>query len=291
MGDMELGFCELSLDVQLCSNGIFTADRGFLKPDNTKAYVPCVLSHSWPVVMAFGNTLHPNTIARSFQSLRDQNVNIGHMVHSYDKDNIPRDRIVGSVVSVDFPASDDGGWILGNDPTKAPGIRAVMSLFKQAAGIDRIIGQFLSGKRQWSVSVEYLYDFKESGWLVIPATASQNYELAGEMVTMGTTPDEVRKLGMWYVPWTKAPDEMLSCWNKRKARVDKDYKGAKVVLMQGGIDGGIHYMGIGLTEAPAEPTAKINDMFASKHPEVGELFKPLADATAKLGEVIKKCLT
>lgn len=270
---MDIGSFTADLEVQLNDGAIYTEDRGWLYPDATKAYVECFLSHSFPTVFAFGCCLHPSVIARSFMSLRDQNVNVGHIIRSYDPDGNARDRIIGSVVSVSFPpaVNESGVWEVGSG--NPPGIRAVMAIFKQASGVDRILGQQQAGRKKWSVSVEYTYPMSDSGFLVQNSDSIKS-SVASDLLRAQDTPKDFMSLGWWYVPISKATPELLECWDRRKGMMSKKWKGANTLLLQGGVTGTIDYMGIALTDRPAEPTAELGAVLAEK-PEQLSVMEPM----------------
>jgi len=280
---VDIGTFTADVDVQLNDGAIYTEDRGWLYPSKTNAYIECFLSHSFPTVFAFGCCLHPATVARSYLSLRDQNVNIGHIIRAYDPEGTARDRIIGSVVSVGFPPApslnqpsqsqveSSGVWqVTAGTP---PGIRAVMSIFKQASGVDRILGQQQSGRKKWSVSVEYTYSLAESGFLVQNDDNIKS-SVATELLRAQDTPKDFMSLGWWYVPVAKASKELNDCWDRKKGMIARKWKGANTLLLQGGLTGNIDYMGIALTDKPAEPTAELGAVLAEKPKEL-QVMQPM----------------
>lgn len=256
----ERGIFQGDVELTLASGAINTP-RGWLWPDDTKAYVEAYVSHSYPAIFAFGTCLHPQTIGNSFMSLQDQNVNRSHLIRAYDKENISRDSIIGSVVSSEYPPSPDGGWRMTNGTP--PGIRCIMTIFKQASGVDKILGTQQAGRKKWSVSIEYNYATAESGFLI----SNMGLKGGNEIMNFSDTPSDIMNLGMWYVPWAKAPADLQACWDKKKGVMKGQWKGAKTILMQGGIGGKISYIGIALTEYPAEPTARIDQVLAEDKPD------------------------
>ena len=117
--------------VSLCAAAIDIAGVS-LAPDDTKAYLEFTIAHTWPAVTAYGTALHPGTVANSYSSLLHQVLNKGHLMRAYDqskeRNEIPRDHILGMVVGVEYPQAPVGGWRIGG---AAAHIRAVASVVSQ----------------------------------------------------------------------------------------------------------------------------------------------------------------
>src|SRR5262249_12509379 len=136
-------------------------------PNQTRGYLEFFLAHAFPVVTAYRTGLHAGTVANSWESMWDQNFNYGHRIARYhkgteDEGRIREDAIIGCVVGVEYPKAPDGGWKLGSIE-EAPGMRCVAALFKQAQRVDRILGEHMSGKHKWTVSMEVDYWLENSG--------------------------------------------------------------------------------------------------------------------------------
>lgn len=250
---------EVSSLVQLC------ADRGIeiagqtLVPDKCRAYVECHLSHAFPVTTSDGTALHPQVVANSHRSMLHQVFNFNHLMRSYDPEEIPRDRILGSVAAVEFPNTPIGGWKVQGKRASAPGIRAVCVMHKAAETADRILGSQHSGRRRWTVSMEVLFQFVNSGFLV--------KDQEGELRKEWETPKDLAELGWTYIPAVSAPDDLLECWDEEKVKIKRAWKdGATtrdVLLLEGGLNGQVQYSGIGLTLLGKEPEAEVTQMVAS----------------------------
>lgn len=265
--------------VELCQDSIEVSGQK-LVPDKTKAYCKYGISQSYPVVTAWGTTLHPGTVARSHASMLHQVFNLDHLMKIYapeeDRKNA-RDRILGSVVAVEFP-NPHAVWSLPTEIDKAPRITAASVIHKAAEGVQKIIGEHLTGRHRWSVSMEINYALAESGFLMPDMnTASKGQREILEQ----TTPVELSRLGMGYVPAMQAPDELLDCYNMEKKAIDKTWGRLPALLMKAGLGedghgGNVHYMGVGLVRYGAEREAEILSIMARA---------PMAEAVEAVADI------
>lgn len=210
-------------------------------PDDATAYVQFRLAHSLPSVTTYGTSLHPGTVANSYRTMLHKVFNFGHQMRAYDPEKIPRDRILGSIIDVEFTGTpaEDGSYAVPASVKDAPGIRAVATLHKMAEGSPKIIGMQKSGRASWEVSLEATYRLSESAW-ALP------------------------KDGGWeFIPWSHASDELRACWNPKKSAVDRDYDGVRPVLLMGGVNGRVQFIGVGLVPRGAEPTNEVEQFLAS----------------------------
>ena len=253
------------------NGGAVTCAGQKFEPDDTKAYVEFYLSHGFPVVTSDRTAIHPQVVANSYGSLLHQVFNLGHMMKAYDPENNARDRILGSVVVVEFPeAAGADGWKVQADPAKAPGIHGVAVMHKLAEGAAQILAQHLTGKRRWTVSMETQFSLEESGFLIGKDDA------LGEAVRFAEaeTPDDLRSLGYWWMPWGKA-GPVMEAWDEARTRIKPAYQTRQIVFLLAGLDGRVHYNGVGLTPWGKEPAAEVRQMVAEED---------LADAGLRLGE-------
>jgi hypothetical protein len=249
-----------------------------LHPDKTKGYLDFRLSHSLPVITYYGEALHPETIANSFNSMLHQPLNINHAMRIHDKENIPRDRIIGGVVGVEYGRKPSNGWKVPPQREQAPGVRAVASIFKEADGADKIIGAHQSGRKHYTVSMELNYSNLDSGFLV-----------SGEKMPAHDTPEDLLGAGFNYIPAQEAPDDLIATrdFSRNQMRSKKpgggrfgEWQGRDAYWLMGGIGGQVHYKGVGVVELGAEPTAGIGQLLASLEeaelaPELGEEIEAL----------------
>lgn len=137
--------------LQLCSVGGVQCAGELFVPDAATAYVEFYLSHAFPVMTdnpkdPDWTTLHPQTIANSYRTLKGKVFNLAHLMRSYDPEKNTRDRILGTVMAVEFPAAPAGGWKVQGDPAQAPGIRGVAALHKKAEGVANVIETWDEGR-------------------------------------------------------------------------------------------------------------------------------------------------
>ena len=262
--------------VQLCSaakNAIEIAGQVFV-PDAATAYVEFFLSHAFPVFLdnfAPGEEpdktcIHPQTLANSYRSLQGKVLNLAHLMRSYDPKKNPRDRILGTVMAVEFPPQPSGGWTVQGNPAQAPGIRAVAALHKNAEGVMNVISTWNDGKTpfgdtEWTVSMENESNVDEGGFLVktgADGIPSVLLEFAA------ATPEDFKALGWTFVPYLTAPPDLKACLKTGGyVGMEKDYQGCDTLFMNGGLSGTIFYYGVALTPAGKESAARVGRIEAS----------------------------
>jgi hypothetical protein len=255
------------------------------EPDDTKAYVECRISHSFPSVLFYGSALHPQVIQNSYQTMLHQKVDLMHLVKVYDKDKISRDRIVGSVVAVEFPVRGSA-WPIPKSVDDAPCIRAVMAIYKQAEGVDRVLGQHQSGRQRWTVSQEIMHERQTGVFLV-----------KGKSGGFSSTHPEFAALGYEVINWDAAPDSLRAVLPNRAGGKVKPWKDGTttrdVVFLMGGLNGSVTYEGIGLVQEGAEPEAEISRVLASASDEGEEMdteLREIIDAARQMLDAAKKAL-
>jgi hypothetical protein len=225
-------------------------------PDDSKGYFHFSMSHAFPVRTHWGTGIHPIVAGKSFNSLLHQNLNWEHHVAEYYKKpgeaSTMNDRIIGMVVATKFPDAPIGGWKISKD--SMPAIDGVASYAKRSQGMAKIVGDHSTGRHKYTVSMEVEYPVSKSGL----AVANPNGKLKSEF-----TPDDIRAAGFEYWPWASAPADLQATFSTKVDRVVAGYKGQEVTMLMGGLDGSVHYCGLGLVKYGAEPTAKIQRLTAS----------------------------
>lgn len=268
-------FSELTKQsITLCGDaGISICDPKYgpqvYRSDDTLALLEFRLSHAFPVETCDGTAIHPNVVANSFESMRNKVFNFGHLMRSYDPKRNPRDRILGSIIAVEFPPMPEGGWRLAHSREDAPGIRAIAGLFKAAEGVEDILHSYNWGK-SWAVSMENFHHIADGGFLIE----------GGKGIPAGTvTPEDIALLGFSYVPHAHAPTGLLRCLNTAEddrvdgyggVRVKRDYMGQRTLFMVGGLNGVIHYSGTGLCQVGKEDEAVVTQMLASRRHDLND---------------------
>jgi hypothetical protein len=257
-------------------------------PDETKGFFRFTMSHVFPVATFYGTALNAPVVERSYRSLLYQSLNYEHQMAAYYKEpgkaNYVEDRILGSVVAVDFPRSPVGGWKLVPEG-ETPGITGVASFAKLATAINRVVGDHKTGRHSYTVSMEVQYPFEEAGFAL--KLNSKKPEFAS------STPDDFSRAGYEYVPFKQAPELLVATFSKKKNRIVARYKGRESRLLMGGLDGEVHYCGMGLVKYGAEKTAAITRMAAS-HPAhaawAGLIAEPFLSLPGLLGAALKNPL-
>jgi len=93
-----------------------------------------------------------------------------------------------------------------------------------------------------------------------------------------STPPDMAAAGYDYVATANAPKDLIATFSQERNRITKDYKGRKTTLLMGGIDGDVHFAGVGLVKYGAEKTAAIQTLAASSTPLIIAPFQDLAEA-------------
>ena len=303
--------------VQLCSfgdvgaTGITIAGETFV-PDAATAYVEFFLSHAFPVYLdvaepgcePYRTTIHPQTVANSYRSLRGKVLNFAHIMRSYDPEKNVRDRMFGTVMAVELSGPDgplttpEGGWKVQGDPLQAPGIRAVAALHKNAEGVLKVIETWQQGKTpfggtEWTVSMENEATISDGGFLLkaeIGKAESRNR--LDEFAALGQTPDDFKALGWIYVPWGLAPADLRSCLDAggmiavvRNFLQSDTSPGVTTLFLNGGLNGRLFYFGVALTPLARESHARVGRVMASADATVAALAA-VGDAVTRFCEKV-----
>lgn len=270
---LDLKQVTLSGEAELALNGaeVVRFNGRDYAPDQSTGFLDFRLSYAFPDgITVYGEVLTEQTVRNSWKSIVNKPLNIGHLVRSYDPENIRRDRIIGGIVDATMEGPPNH-------------IRALATLYKAAEGVDRIMGQHQSGRRKWTVSLEFMYDLGDSGFLV---------SAAGDGPTPGT-PAELHRAGWNYVPLSEAPEDLFASrdWEHRRfmrTHPRVPYAGQwgdrAIYLAMGGLSGTGHYSGVAVVERGAELTAKIERMMAA-HPSVAPAIDGLARLRGAVGRI------
>lgn len=195
---------------------------------------------------------HPQVLANSYGSLNHQWMNLRHSAKSLAApDENVRDRMVGCVIATYFPNPPMQGWKIPETAEAAPFITARAVLWKLAEGMDRVLGQHMASRQDWSVSIEVSADWDNIG-IFDPDTRA-------------------------IYPLVDAPDELLSAVTVDKTSqrllIGKKANGRQLAFAYGNTAGAVDFRGVGMTPNPAERTAKIISMNA----EAGNIFTMAAE--------------
>jgi hypothetical protein len=224
-------------------------------PDATKGYFQFTLSHVFPVRTAYGTAIYPAVVAQSFNSLLHQNLNWEHHIAEYHKQpgqaSPITDRVIGSIVAVDFPPVPGGGWAVNKNSN--PGIDGVAVYYKLTQGMSKIIGDHQTGRHKYSVSMEVEYPVGKSGFAVA----------ATQGLVSDKTPADMRAMGYEYWSWEDAPEALRATFSNKANKIVGRYKGQEVSILMGGLSTPVHYGGVGMVKYGAEPTAGIKRLTAS----------------------------
>lgn len=246
---------ELSQKIALYRERGILINNQSLTPDLTRAYMESYQSHAFPVVTRFGTALHPQVVANSFQSMQHKLLDLHHMIVAYNPDENPRDRVLGTIVGVEFPPTPEGGWKVQPNKTDAPCIRTVSVMHRQLEQVEEIIEFLQNGQMKWTVSMEHKYNIDDSGFIVRGGNGVGKWQKS--------TPQDLISMGYIWVPYTEAPPELRACYDEDNAKIIDDFESQSLVFLLGGLNKTIHYMGIGLTPIGKEKEAFISQLLAS----------------------------
>ncbi len=272
-------FSELAARVSFCSEKAIEINGRTFAPDPYNAYVEFFLSHAFPVVTCDDTAIHPQVVANSYHTMRGKVFDLAHIIRAYNPQENARDRVLGTIMEVEFPAPPSGGWKVQADKPKAPGIRAVAVMHKQLEGVKQILSRYADRSVRWTVSMEQDYFEEDSGFLV---KGKKGVEAFAD-----STPDDLAKLGYVYVPLPDAPRGLKECFNGEDSRIEQPFQGQPVIILFGGLGNAIFYKGAGLTPEGKEVEARVSQMLASKTnaPQKNSLVLPL-ESTLALGDAI-----
>jgi hypothetical protein len=235
-------------------------------PDESTAYCEFRCAYAFPEgISVYGDVLLPEVLRASAGSMLHKPLNLRHQMKRYDAENIPRDRIIGSIVAVREAREGAGAWHL----------HGIAAMFKNAEGVDRILGGHGSGRTPWTVSMEFAYNLGDSGFVF--ARNEGEAPLAG-------TPDWLARAGWNYAGIV---GDARSVWmadqscatllaerdfegrkfKKRSGRPGHPYagewQGRPVYFAMGGLQQAGHFSGLAHVEHGAELTARIERMLAA----------------------------
>lgn len=252
-------------------------------PDKSKGFFQFDFCYGFPNETDTGLAVYHSIIGANYKELEDQYLSYEHQMGVYDPSKKMDDRIIGHVVAVSFPRPRNGGWKL-SDPQ--PNITGVAAFYKKSQGMRKIIGEHLTGRHEWTVSMEIDWVLEDSGFAVKRGTARDGKGTMSDP-TFNTSPQDFLDAGWEYVPFDKAPADLVATFSPERNKVVKNYKGRKVTVLVGGIDKPVHYAGLGLVKYGGEKKAKINRLVASKENAglggaIRDLPRILQEAAARL---------
>lgn len=250
------------------SDSPFTA-AGYV-PDEWKAYFEFSTVRSFPnfagpAMSGNYSGVHPEVLAQNHASLVHQQINFDHKLKAYRPDDVSRDRIVGCCVATHFPKPPLGRAAWDEIPESAedaPELHALAVLFKLAEGVNHFLGDHLSGKRPRAVSIEMFSDLENLG-IYVPSTR--------EVYSLLDAPDELMA--------AVSPNDKFG-----GLALGKTAGGEQLVWAYGGRNGKVNFTGTGITPTPADPTAKIHRILASREgtDRQGEICSLGAEAVPEL---------
>ncbi|HEV2330566.1 MAG TPA: hypothetical protein VGY56_17435 [Verrucomicrobiae bacterium] len=274
-------FLEVTSRVSFCSEKAIEINGQTFVADPYNAYVEFFLSHAFPVVTCDNTAIHPQVVANSYHTMRGKVFDLAHIIRSYNPREYPRDRVLGTIMEVEFPQAPAGGWKVQADRTKAPGIRAVAVMHKQLEGVKQILTGYANRSANWTVSMEQDYFEEETGFLVRGEKGVEDFA--------SSTPDDLAKLGFVYVPFGDAPRKLKITFNPDESRIEQSFNDQPVVILFGGLDKSVFYKGTGLTPEGKEDAARVSQMLASRtgiRPGIN-LIDPL-ESTLRLGQSLRE---
>lgn len=217
---------------------------GEAKPDQFTAYSRIKFGKCLPLITGpesvsgqiFG--MHPAVVARSYPGILHKQMNMGHTVTYLGS---KEDRICGCVLGASYPEEPEGGWEVPASIEEAPSITAFAALFKQAKGVDKMLGNHLSGKVKMAVSMEMIYFWNEMGIYV---------------------PEENKVYNRNEIP--RSIQGHIFEDQKGRLLIRNSARSPKLVLAIGGTRGRVVFSGVAYTDNPAESTAEVESIAAER---------------------------
>lgn len=257
------------------------------QPDATKAYLMGDIVTAFPVVNRYASAFTARVLQNSYLSLEHQGFNFQHRMAANSEllgDEVREDRVLGSVVAVEFPRPPAGGWRLTDAP-RAPALSMTAGVTKRAKGMDRMLGSHQSGRHEWMFSIEFDAGPPRDQGIVLLAGESELPEsVTGPAAEH--TPEDFARAGLLYLPWSAAPEELTAHWNPRAFRgvggFDRPFHGRPCVTLMGGLEGRVHFFGAAVVEYGAFETAKILRIAAEDRPGLEALETGLREMDALL---------
>lgn len=243
-----------------------------LEPDMTKGYLEFKMAHAFHVtpegkpggITGYGTATSAATLSRSYQTLLHQLVDLGHKVKSYDRskdrDKIPRDYPMGSIVAVEYPQTPVTGWDMTMMSDRVPYIHGAAVIHKQLEKVPQVLGEHLGGRHKWSVSLEMKFHHSKSGFIVHNRSKAKKSQ---SIVLNEFTPIAFNDLDMGYIAVEAAPKDLKDSYNGPENRIIGPWGDLPVTYLQGGLDGENHFMGMGIVRYGAELEAEISQILAS----------------------------
>jgi len=213
-------------------NKAFAVNGNTYTPDENKAFFTFTMLHSWPVINGNGMSFAAKTIQRSFQTAQFNQVNFEHQSEGNGITLWDGSKIIGTMIDAGFEVNDDG----------IAEMVVVGVLWKREPLAMEIINDMATGGKEWKISMEVLYDERESGFMV----ASED--------------------GDSFIPLSAAPDTLIEAFDNGWGKWD----GKKYGFMLGGTgeegdpdEANVNFWGSALTLTPADPNATIRTLVAS----------------------------
>lgn len=230
--------------VDVVAAGMADPVFGTYAPDEFTGYARIRFAKTLPMVTGpeslsggvFG--IHPAVVARSHAGIVHKQMNYEHTLTTYGK---REDRICGCVLASAFPEEPEGGWVIPESVEDAPSIMAMAALFKHAKGMSKMLGDHMSGRRRMSVSMEFTFFWDEMG--IFDPRERVCYD-------RGEIPKNL---------WAYLAED-----DKRRLIIKRNAGRRDLVLAIGGRSGRMLFSGVAYTGNPAEDTAAVDEIAASR---------------------------
>jgi len=216
-----------------------------VQADKWKSYLEASTLKAFPNVAgpaASGNYLgnHAQVIARNHTSLHHQWLNLEHSIAAYGSN---RDRIIGAILSTHFPPAPGGAmkWEMPASVEAAPAVSVLAVMFKLAQGVSTVMGQHMTGRKTFSVSIEQITDFDNLG-IYFPSTQETVMMMDADTETLSAIGEsESGGILLGKHPGT----------------------GEQLAFAYGGMDGEVDFRGLAVVERGADKKAFIARIEAS----------------------------
>lgn len=275
--------CAASL--QLCGENAIDFNGQRYEPNADRAYFQFSCAGAFPNITAHKVAVHPDVVARSYESLRHTVINFWHSMQVYGDET---DRVIGSVLDVQFPKAPAGGWKVAANAADAPLIEGVGVLFKKATSVPRILGEHMSGQQRWTVSYEMDHTEAFNAGAVCWLVGQREWTRCGiGNEDTKATPQDLLDAGWCVLPYVEGLARLAACKMVDNLTNKPFSTEEQVCLLAGGLPDNqatVSYCGLGMVPRTADPTGEMQRLVA-QHPE--SVWQDPAQALRWLGGMLR----
>jgi len=239
---------QIEAQLTLCGDSVEFNGTTYV-PSSSLAFLTFEVAHSFPAYTTASQAIMPEVLARSFKSLTLTPLDFEHAIAAYHPSQpAMQDRIIGTVVAVQLVTPGNRIKVYA-DKSKAPFVRGIASVFKVANGAAVAFGRHISGDKKLSVSMEVSWALEDSAFAIALGP--------GVARVLSDTPPDALAAGWEIIPYAKADRYLRGTYSAKASCVTGFYQGRKTIMLMGGMDSAVEFLGLGVVGNPASREAKI----------------------------------